>query len=253
MGHSRGRAPQGRLVLAVLLCSLSAGTASAATSPVSRELHCQGLLYDAASKYERCCLSVFGKLYAGRIPAPTSDTRPIDAMLWSCSEKYQQTWAKLRASPSLADTGCDRPRFEADGTTVLDHLTGLRWEKKTGDGTAHDKDAIYWGLFEGVGSAFTDFLSTVNQSCFAGYCDWRLPSIAELYTILVEGFPCQIHPCINPKFGPTALGLTLTSTQVGSPVAHSPDFASYLALHFDDGSLQAAAPAHTRAVRGGLR
>ena len=65
------------------------------------------------------------------------------------------------------------------------------------------------------GTAFTVFLATLNRNtsedgtgaagCFAGQCDWRLPTVDELQTILLEPVvPCGTHPCIEPIFGPTA-------------------------------------------------
>ena len=63
------------------------------------------------------------------------------------------------------------------------------------------------------GGAFTDFLAKLNDpvrgaaatpsdvtGCFAGHCDWRLPTIVELVTILDCSFG---SPCIDPIFGTT--------------------------------------------------
>jgi hypothetical protein len=107
--------------------------------------------------------------------------------------------------------------------TAYDRVTGLTWEQKTDDGGIHDKDNNYtWGTFDGNadGTAFTTFLATLNGGVtgvgdcrsedgitqsggFAGHCDWRLPTVAELQTILLEPLPCSTTPCIDQSvFGP---------------------------------------------------
>jgi len=120
------------------------------------------------------------------------------------------------------------PRFVENGDgTVTDNVTGLQWEKKTttvGSGQnyadPHDVDNLYtWsagggGLTWPDGTAFTDFLIKLNSAnsdiatltgCFAGHCDWRLPTIAELVTIIDhDATGCGSgNPCIEPIFGPT--------------------------------------------------
>jgi hypothetical protein len=108
-----------------------------------------------------------------------------------------------------------------DGT-VTDHETGLQWEQKVSPGgrptDPHDVDNFYsWNAGGGGftfpdGTVFTDFLAKLNGAssdgvtltgCFAGHCDWRLPTIVELQTILKDPFPCGTSPCIDPVFGPT--------------------------------------------------
>jgi hypothetical protein len=133
--------------------------------------------------------------------------------------------ADSRASPAS--------RFEDCGDeTVADHQTGLQWEQKTGDPNApdvfcetapggcpdpHDVNNRYeWSnvLPDPNGNAFTDFLTKLNDpffgsaaaatevtGCFAGRCDWRLPSVVEIQTILDCSFG---DPCSDPLFGSTA-------------------------------------------------
>ena len=132
-------------------------------------------------------------------------------------------------------------RDNGDGT-VSDLDTGLMWEKKTGtvnsppDGypglrcrrakdcpDVHNVNKVYsWSeigqeiLPEAPnGLVFTYFLATLNgevssdgqtiTGCFANHCDWRLPSIDELKTI-VDNNVSESEPTIDAIFGPTIPG-----------------------------------------------
>lgn len=156
------------------------------------------------------------------------------ADLEKCQTKFEAKLASLNAQAAVAGVAC---RYRLNGDfTLTDVDTGLMWEQKTDDGGIHDKDNLYnWNtVLSGVppnGTAFTDFLGTLNggtsddgtttSGCFAGHCDWRLPTIEELQTILdtSEG-TCGGGggPCIDPVFGPTAAGLALywSSTSLSS-------------------------------------
>lgn len=82
-------------------------------------------------------------------------------------------------------------RDNGDGT-VTDLNTGLMWEKKDDSGGIHDRDNGYTWSLGGVamdGTLVTEFLNTLNGAdgtgdCFAGYCDWRIPNVRELHSIV---------------------------------------------------------------------
>ena len=139
--------------------------------------------------------------------------------------------------------------------TVTDTLTGLMWEKKVAGGN--------WGNtclteLHGVGSACTwdqamdDWLDLLNGWCdscagkggFAGYTDWRLPTVAELLTIL----DTSRVPAINPAFGETEAReyLTASSDDAGPPAAVAVNF-------YNGGAIEVSKsyPTRVRAVRGG--
>lgn len=153
-------------------------------------------------------------------------------------------------------------RFVDNGDgTVCDHQTGLMWEQKDGgDGTVdpnnpRDVDNNYtWSISGGPpdGTAYTDFLARLNGTIantnpseqLGGHRDWRLPTSAELQTIL----DCSFSPCIDPTFGPTAATFYWSSTSLASNPLNA-----WVAFFFDGGVLNGNKSIDTRvrAVRGG--
>jgi len=177
------------------------------------------------------------------------------------------------------DCPADPPaRFEDTGLTVIDRETGLEWEKKTGTvgeesscpgaascGDPHNVNNMYsWSnsgaLFDG--GAQTLFLDVLNDvaaggtSCFAGHCDWRLPSSGG-DSLFPTGEPAELESivdcssgatCIDAAFGPDS-SLSYWSS---STVPNFPLFAWFVS--FDEGILSSFSKSnlnHVRAVRGG--
>jgi hypothetical protein len=167
------------------------------------------------------------------------------------------------AAGCVFDTAaCAQARFVDNGDgTVTDNQTGLVWERKTDDDSVHDKDNTYTWSATGTapdGQAFVDFLGTLNACVeaggyppadlsggFAGHCDWRLPSIVELQTIVdtsVTGCGSGA-PCIDPIFGPTINYNYWTATSFGDNVA----FAWF--ADFDVGQVEEGAKSGAFSVR----
>lgn len=217
----------------------------AATTP---EQTCEKSRYTAAAKYHACEEKAVGA-YRGGL-----DFSKFLTTISKCHVKYTATWAKLQKKASGTGATCDDVRYDTTVTgTVTDRLTGLQWEQKTDDGvTAHDKDNQYsWAVGIGAadGTVYTTFLATLNSGgCFAGQCDWRVPTRAELQTILLEGYPCTSSPCIDQSvFGPTTASYYWSSAASGSTVW----CANFLNGSVDS-SLQRNVNTFVRAVRGGL-
>ena len=182
----------------------------------------------------------------------------------SCQTRFAAKLGALSARAKEAALPC-RYTVNGDGT-LTDYDTGLQWEQKTTDGSVHDRENAYdWSptLGRPNGTVFTDFLATLNagtssdgttsSGCFAGHCDWRLPSIVELLAIVDAGAPgCDTRggACIDETvFGPT-IGFFHWSatTETDAPI-----FAWGIA--FGDGSVTTAsedAVLFARAVRSAL-
>ncbi len=230
-------------VAAVLLSHV----AFAAPDP---EEACQRGRYAAAAKYSACEQQATSKL------AAAGDWAGYFVATSKCHVRYAGTWAKRQARAAGNGTICDNPRFGVNGNgTVTDRLTGLQWEQKTNDGSIHDKDDLYaWSATGSAadGDAYTTFLSTLNSGgCFAGQCDWRLPTRTELLTIMLEGYYCSVNPCVDPAFG-TVIGAGYwTSTTAASfpPFAWVVDYVS-AAVDYNGGLK--TVPFFVQAVRGGI-
>jgi len=145
---------------------------------------------------------------------------------------------KLACAPGcdFDTSGCYATRFDASGLTIIDHETGLEWEKKqapVGDpafAKPHETSirftycvpgAVYPTClnpnhpFDGTGA--TEFLARLNGGadgvCYAGHCDWRLPTIDELEDIFIPDPGCVTPPCpIDDVFLPMSDGAYLSSS-----------------------------------------
>lgn len=199
---------------------------------------------DAAARCEAAKLKVSGKYAYCRLRAEASAMKTGGAPDYSkCDAKLSQnfgaaesaaggncpTEGDVAAMQDLLTGDADFARLRLDGVrfidngdgTVTDTSTGLMWEKKDDGGGLHDKDNTY-SWFD----AMSQFVSEVNgfnldggavtQTGLGGFSDWRLPTAAELRTILITTAPplCAVHPCIDPIFGPTLAGYYWTSTTV---------------------------------------
>ena len=229
---------------------VGAGTSDARQTP---EQKCQQGRYAAAAKYAACQQKAIGAFYGG------AQFTKFAAAIGKCAAKYAATWPKLQKRATGTGAACDAARFVDKGNgTVTDNLTGLQWEKKTNDATVHDRDRVYgWsegggGFTAADGTVFTSFLATLNGGgCFAGQCDWRLPTLTELQSILLTPYLCAKYPCIDQDFfGPTTAGVYWS----GSTSTTSVD--SAWRVNFYDGGVTYAFKGfdfyYVRAVRGGL-
>ena len=141
-----------------------------------------------------------------------------------------------------------------DGT-ITDLNTGLMWEKKSDDGSIHDKDTFYtWD------NAFAVHVATLNDpnAPFAGHTDWRLPNFKELVSILdLERFVPPVDPVFNTACAPSCTVTTCSCTRSSrywssTSLADFPPFAWQVI--FSNGEVISAskiADNFVRAVRGG--
>lgn len=178
-----------------------------------------------------------------------------------------QCWNSAGQLVSCAGTGLDgelqygleRAYVDNGDGTITDTKTGLMWEKLSRDGGIHDKENVY-----GWPEAFSVKIAGLNALQFAGYSDWRLPNVNELYS-LVESDPYS--PAVSsPAFhwncivGCTVLNCSCTYTQSASYWTSTSDSGSpgraAWTVFFHDGSVSRRsngdAPRHVRAVRGGF-
>lgn len=234
---------------------LLGGSAHAATP----EQKCQEAKLRAQGKLQLCLQKNSAKVVAGRPDASAA-----------CQMKFQAALTKAGTACRYLDNG--------DGT-VSDLNTGLQWEKKdnldgiVNDADPHDADNTYaWSASGSAadGTVYTDFLSKLNSGsstdggastaitgCFAGHCDWRLPSIVELQDIVevTQGYCASgSGACINSAFGPTPANFYWSATTRDSGPTNAWDVtfgAGSVGSTNKNGSLEGY-DGYVRAVRGGF-
>jgi uncharacterized protein DUF1566 len=140
-----------------------------------------------------------------------------------------------------------------DGT-ITDDVTGLTWEKKSDDGSVHDKDTLYnWT------NAYAVHLAALNGGGgFAGHTDWRLPNVKELQTIVHYD---NVNPSVATAFNTgcvtncTVLTCSCTTSAFYWTSTTSSSFPTYAwYVNFASGSVLNDAKTtgrFVRAVRGG--
>jgi len=196
------------------------------------------------------------------------------ADLARCQTKFQAKLTKINDKATKAVIPC-RYGDNGDGT-VTDYATGLQWERKvggscsTGGRCVSDADC---GVGTCVGSSphyvndrytWLDALTLVSilngvsadgsilTAGFAGYADWRLPTVAELPTIVDLTAPgCRSgSPCIDA----TAFGPTVASNYWSSTTFSNLPFNAWSVVFYDgSASLNTKnVTIRVRAVRGGL-
>jgi len=220
---------------------------------------------DAQRSHRRCgrtVLAVAALLLVGAVGSTEAGlTAP------ACLARKLTAWGKLRECQARENAKARRagPSEVATCRRAFAARLGRVWERKTDDGSVHDKDNRYtWSPTVGApdGTVFTEFLATLNtamggdgmgaRGCFADDCTWRLPTIEELVGIVdagVSGCDDVGSPCIDQTvFGPTIASGYWTTTISSFPEA-------MLGVNFFDGTVIFETKDlgyYGRAVRSGL-
>lgn len=105
-------------------------------------------------------------------------------------------------APGASSAGVSRMYLDLGNGVIKDQRTGLFWEKKGSSGGIHDQAGTaswsQWQPWGANGSAFKEFLAGLNTPpCFAGFCDWRLPTVLELQTLVDFG---RQYPAVPDAF-----------------------------------------------------
>lgn len=114
--------------------------------------------------------------------------------------------------PGVAHRSPDGRHIDHGNKTITDTRTGLMWMQD--DSYLHTGHWLNW--FEAQ-----DYIKDLNSQAFAGYLDWRMPTIKELVSLYEEdkinssqvGTEMSIH--IDPLFGKEGSGAIWSSEPNG--------------------------------------
>lgn len=115
---------------------------------------------------------------AGTCPAAKPTARvPDSARSWCSDGRMAITCPVTPSAPAFGQDGSYElyvPHYVLSSSTVYDPVSGLVWERDTPAGSFTE-------------TAAKDHCDGLAKSSFAGYVDWRLPTIHELVTLIDEG------------------------------------------------------------------
>jgi len=258
--------------------TLKYGVACAATEPSSAfEAYLTQCSDDTAAAAAGAALPD----YPADLATCTADLATCNADLATCEaqpteqvRKTGQTTSYGAGADGDLQLGVAQAYVDNGDGTITDTKTGLMWEKKSDDGTIHDKDNEYtWsGASFGTtnvldGTVATTFLAALNAGGgFAGHTDWRLPNRKELDSLAnlalalpnVSTFPafnsnCGANSSGNPGCTVTTCSCTVPDTYwTSTTYVSEPRFTG--GVFFGDGYPNASnksAPFLVRAVRSG--
>ena len=163
--------------------------------------------------------------YVGDLATCNADLTTCDGDLAACEAlppapllKTGQTTSYGSGTDGDLQLGVAHGFVDNGDGTITDTKTGLMWEKKSDDGSIHDKDNTYtWSTgapWNNTGTAFTAFLATLNAGGgFAGYTDWRLPNRKELESLTnLQTFSPATFPAFDTACAPACTVLMCSCT-----------------------------------------
>ncbi len=214
--------------------------------------------------------------YAGELASCNADLATCDGDLAACEAlpparllRTGQTTSYGAGSDGDLQTGVAQAYVDNGDGTITDTSTGLMWEKKSDDGTIHDKDNTYtWCIPSSYlttnvmdGTIATTFLATLNGGLgFAGYTDWRIPNVKEALSIIDYSVPSPgptVPPAFNTSCAAACTVLTCSCTTnftywSSTTYTSGPQNAWWVNLNFGGPNADAKTnPRYVRAVRGG--
>jgi hypothetical protein len=132
-------------------------------------------------------------------PDPPPVKKPSVSQKQEPVQPEQQPKYNLRSSPMTTDSSSDfksskgiKNEFQVNGDTITDNATGLMWQKSGSPNHMNYDNA-------------KAYIEELNSKNFAGYSDWRLPTVDELTSLLTpEKQSNDLY--INPIFDKTQWG-----------------------------------------------
>jgi hypothetical protein len=140
-----------------------------------------------------------------------ADAKPLKTGQKNC---WNTAGTKVRCAGKGHDgdlrKGKQRGYVDNGDGTITDTGTGLMWEKLDESGGIHDKDNLYTWT-----AAITDKIATLNTPpCFAGHCNWRLPNINELRSLVDYGRSPPVPPAFNASCTAACTIATCSCTKI---------------------------------------